>query len=299
MTILRIDRLNKSFGGNHVIRDLSLDVPEGAIFGFLGQNGAGKTTTMKMILALLNADSGTIEVCGERVRFGRAATNRHIGYLPDAPAYYGFLRPREYLRLCGEIAGMARGAIDARAEELLRLVGLSDANKRIGGFSRGMKQRLGIAQALLGEPRLLICDEPTSALDPVGRKEILDILGGLRGRATVLFSTHILSDAERICDRVAVLRGGALAVSGSLEQLRADHPGGGLLIEFSNAADLAACAAQFPNATAAGLRLEIDAPDIDAAQRTLMRFLADRGILPLRIERKALTLEHLFLEAVR
>ena len=120
------------------------------------------------------------------------------------------MRPREYLQLCGEIAGLPPRRIRERSEELLSLVGLSDVSRKISGFSRGMKQRLGIAQALLGEPRLLICDEPTSALDPVGRKQILEILASIKGKTTVLFSTHILSDVERICDRIAVLDGGRL-----------------------------------------------------------------------------------------
>ena len=189
MDILQIQNLSKSFGNHKVIDNLSFVVPEHSIFGFIGQNGAGKTTTMKMVLGLLKADSGSISVCGEKVSFGQTKTNQYIGYLPDVPEFYSYMRPKEYLKLCGEITGLPNEKIKRRSEELLTLVGLQDVNKKIGGFSRGMKQRLGIAQALLNEPKLLICDEPTSALDPVGRKEILDILQQVKGKSTVVFST--------------------------------------------------------------------------------------------------------------
>lgn len=212
MGILEIRNISKSFGDNKVLDGLSFSVPENSIFGFVGQNGAGKTTTMKMILGLLKADSGSISVCGEKVSFGQTKTNRDIGYLPDVPEFYSYMRPKEYLKLCGEITGLPNEKIKARSEELLTLVGLQGINKKIGGFSRGMKQRLGIAQALLNEPRLLICDEPTSALDPLGRKEILDILQQVKGKTTVIFSTRILSDVERVCDQVAVLHKGKLAL---------------------------------------------------------------------------------------
>jgi len=142
------------------------------------------------------------------------------------------MKSREYLSLCGEIAGLSRRETKSRSDELLSLVGLDGVKKRIGGFSRGMKQRLGIAQALLARPKLLICDEPTSALDPVGRKEVLDILRKIKGSTTVLFSTHILSDVEWICDRLAVLHNGGIAVCGTLSEIRTLHRRDSLLLEF-------------------------------------------------------------------
>jgi len=135
----------------------------------------------------LKPDSGSVTVCGEKVTYGESKANRHIGFLPDVPEFYGYMNPMEYLKLCGEIAGLSKTQIKSRSEELLELVGLKDQKKRISGFSRGMKQRLGIAQALLNEPKLLICDEPTSALDPIGRKEILDILLAAKGKTTIVF----------------------------------------------------------------------------------------------------------------
>lgn len=220
MAILELNQVNKSFGRVEVIKDLSLLVEEHAVFGFLGKNGAGKTTTMKMILGFLQPDSGEIKVCNEKVTYGNAKTNRYIGYLPDVPEFYGYMTPKEYLKLCGEITGLKGSVLQSRIREILCLVGLEASNRRIRGFSRGMKQRLGIAQALLNEPKLLICDEPTSALDPVGRKEILDILAVAKQRTTILFSTHILSDVERICDSVGILNQGKLALQGKVSDIR-------------------------------------------------------------------------------
>ena len=186
MDILSIRDLTKSFGSRTVIDHLHLSVPAHSVFGFIGKNGAGKTTTMRMIVGLLKPDHGEIQVNGERVSFGENQTNRYIGYLPDVPEFYSYMTPMEYLALCGEITGMQKTLIRKRSMELLELVGLEKSDKRIQGFSRGMKQRLGIAQALLNSPKLLICDEPTSALDPLGRKEILDILLAVRVNSTTV-----------------------------------------------------------------------------------------------------------------
>ncbi|MGI6106243.1 MAG: ABC transporter ATP-binding protein [Raoultibacter sp.] len=155
--ILEISGLSKSFGAHQVIQDLDLSVPQGSVFGFIGPNGSGKTTTMKMVLGLLRPDSGSIRVCGEKVSYGETKTNHYIGYLPDVPEFYGYMTPREYLQLCGQITGMRKSAIAQKSAELLSLVGLDTGKRKIAGFSRGMKQRLGIAQALLNDPRLLIC----------------------------------------------------------------------------------------------------------------------------------------------
>ena len=156
MNMLELSNVSKSFGSKQIVKDVSFAVPEGTVFGFVGQNGAGKTTTMKMILGLLQMDSGEILVNGKKVTYGQNETNRYIGYLPDVPEFYSFMTPKEYLLLCGEVCGMQKADMNKRADELLEMVGLSAANKRIRGFSRGMKQRLGIAQALLNSPKLLI-----------------------------------------------------------------------------------------------------------------------------------------------
>lgn len=210
MNILQIDDLYKSFKENTVIDGLDLSVEANTIYGFIGNNGSGKTTTMKMVLGLLRQDAGEIRVNGEKVSFGDTNTNRHIGFLPDVPEFYTYMNAQEYLKLCAEITNIKKSEQKERISHLLQLVGLSGIDARIKTYSRGMKQRLGIAQALINKPTLLICDEPTSALDPKGRKEILNILQQIKGETTVIFSTHILSDVERICDKAGILYEGKL-----------------------------------------------------------------------------------------
>lgn len=305
MDILTIQNLSKSFGKQNIIDNLNLSVPEGSIFGFIGKNGAGKTTTMKMILGLLLPDSGKIHVCGKPVCFGQTETSQSVGYLPDVPEFYNYMTPVRYLELCGEIIGLSKAEISKRSQELLSLVGLDGTTKKIGGFSRGMKQRLGIAQALFTQPKLLICDEPTSALDPAGRKEILDILRKTGGTTTVLFSTHILSDVERICDHAAFLNKGKIAVSGTLAEIKALHGHDRLLLEFSTAKDLQLFRRQKPlaplllHAEETGRELILCSRNMDQVQKSLFRVLADAEICPVKIELMEPSLESLFLEIVK
>ena len=305
MGILEIRGLRKSFGQRKVLDGLDMEVSEHSVFGFVGQNGAGKTTTMKIVLGLLRADGGDAYVCGAKVAYGETKTNRSIGFLPDVPEFYGYMRPMEYLRLCGDVTGLGRTQSAERGEELLSLVGLGGEKKKIGGFSRGMKQRLGIAQALLSEPQLLICDEPTSALDPIGRKEILDILLKIRGKTTVVFSTHILSDVEKICDRIAVLHNGRLALHGTLSEIKKRRRSDGFVIEFQNAEDADAFEwlgeLRQPSfcLTRVGNTLNITTGDIDAGGYLLLNLLAKSNIVPLKFASAEPTLESLFEEVVQ
>ncbi len=305
MNALKIQQLSKSFGSVSVLNQLSFTVPEHSVFGFLGQNGAGKTTTMKMILGLLKPDNGTIEVFGEKVSYGQTPTNRMIGYLPDVPEYYSYMTPKEYLRLCGEITGLSSSEINQRTKYLLEVVGLSSSKKKIGGFSRGMKQRLGIAQALLNQPRLLICDEPTSALDPVGRKEILDILSQVKDHTTVVFSTHILSDVEKICDQVAILHQGSIALAGNLEELRTSHGSSNLNISFAHPEQLQhfqqalESSPYLSQASFDGLNVTISSSDMETASSDLISTFYHTGITPLKFEVAESSLEKLFMEVVK
>ncbi|MGN7408138.1 ABC transporter ATP-binding protein [Sporosarcina sp. SAFN-010] len=218
--VVSINNVTKKFGGKEVLKNVSLTIPEHSIFGFVGANGAGKTTLMKCMLGLLPVTTGTIIIAGETVKFGQTKSNAHIGYLPDVPEFYPYYTAREYLELCAVITNMQKSERKQRIEELLELVGLSQTKSPIRTYSRGMKQRLGIAQALLNRPKLLICDEPTSALDPVGRAQILSILQAAKSETTVFFSTHILSDAEQICDRVAMLHEGTIIFEDELAALQ-------------------------------------------------------------------------------
>lgn len=305
MNVLTIQNLSKSFGKQKIIDSLNMTVPEGSVFGFIGQNGAGKTTTMKMVLGLLQPDGGKIHVCNEPVCFGQTKTNQYIGYLPDVPKFYNYMSPSQYLRFCGEIIGISKAETGQRGQELLSLVGLSGVTRQIGGFSRGMKQRLGIAQALLTQPKLLICDEPTSALDPVGRKEILDILCKISGTTTVLFSTHILSDVERICDHVAFLNEGKIAVCGTLAEIKALHGHDSLLLEFSTDNELQVFKEQetvkpfLCNSKETNREIILHSRNMEKTQQSLFRALVETGICPVRMEIMEPSLEKLFLEVVK
>lgn len=294
MDMLRISGLHKRFGDKTVLNGLELTVPEHSIFGFIGKNGAGKTTTMKTVLGLLKADAGGILVNGEQVVYGGTSTNRHIGYLPDVPEFYPFMTAPEYLRFCGSITGLRRQETEARSRELLELVGLAGETHRIKGFSRGMKQRLGIAQALLNRPKLLICDEPTSALDPAGRKEILDILLTAREQTTVLFSTHILSDVERICTDVAFLDNGVIGIQGTLSEIKAKYRREEYLLEPERKTDIPLLRQAFSMEQAGEDQLIFR--EKDSSLFDLLRFAADRRIPLVRLERAAPTLESLFME---
>ena len=298
MDILQIQGLCKRFGDKEVLRGVDLTVPEKRVFGFVGKNGAGKTTTMKLILGLLKPDAGEITVAGERVTYGRTSGRAPIGYLPDVPEFYSFMTAEEYLSLCGELAGMSATERRRRGGELLSLVGLSGEKHRIRGYSRGMKQRLGIAQALLGKPCLLLCDEPTSALDPIGRKEILDILAAIKEETTVLFSTHVLSDVEKICTDVAFLQDGRVAVEGRLEEIRRRYRKDEYRIEMERPEDAARLLTVF-----SCLQREDDGClRLCRTQEELfsvLSFIAENQLSLVRTERCEPTLEALFEEVVQ
>ena len=303
MDALKIDNLHKSFGKNTIINRLSMSIPENTIFGFLGKNGAGKTTTMKMILGFLKKDEGSIEVFGEEVSFGQSKTNRFIGYLPDVPEFYGYMTAKEYLNLCGAITGLSKNEIKNKSEELLELVGLRDVNKRISGYSRGMKQRLGIAQALLNSPKLLICDEPTSALDPLGRKEILDIILKIKDSTTVIFSTHILSDVEAICDHVVVLDKGKNVLEGSIDELKNIKRKNTIKIRFKSDKELKAFKSldKFSNLVTneKGDTLYLTDEENHLKDIDILYELYKLNIFPLEIKIEEPTLENIFMEVTK
>ncbi len=231
---VRASGLTKSYGSKVVLDSLDLEVDEGSIFGFLGPNGAGKTTTLRLTTGLATPTKGSIEVLGHDAQTAGNATRSAIGFLPDVPAFYEWMSAPEFLFFVGGLFGMARTTLHGRADMLLDLAGLTDVTTKIGGYSRGMKQRLGIAQALINAPRLLLLDEPTSALDPMGRKDVLDMVASLRGRTTVFFSTHILSDVERVCDTVAILDRGRLVAHAPIDELKARYGKEKVVVEVTD-----------------------------------------------------------------
>jgi len=202
-----------------VLDGLSLRVECGEIFGLLGPNGAGKTTTLKILLRLIFPTSGSAQILGRDTR--DVATHQRIGYLPENPSFYDHLTAQEFLRYTGDLFGLSAAEIRRRSTDLLALVGLADSGGvQLRKFSKGMLQRVGLAQALINEPELVFLDEPMSGLDPLGRREVRDLILSLKQRGlTVFFSTHILSDAEMLCDRVAILNRGRMQGCGELREM--------------------------------------------------------------------------------
>jgi ABC-2 type transport system ATP-binding protein len=222
MNILQVENLTKTFGTFNAVDSISFNVKENTVMGFLGPNGAGKTTTMRMLVGLSNKTSGNIKIGGNEVVFGESSkTNNIVGYLPEQPAFYTWMTAYEYLSFINDIFQLNNETKTKRINEVLDIVNLSAAkNKRIATYSNGMKQRLGIAQAIINKPKLLIMDEPVSALDPLGRHEVLNLISKLKSETSILFSTHILSDVDKVCDEVTIINKGKVLQSSSLQKLK-------------------------------------------------------------------------------
>jgi ABC-2 type transport system ATP-binding protein len=217
---IEISGLSKSFGSGRkryqALHNLFLTIPQGEVFGFLGPNGAGKSTTIKLLLHFLKPDNGNLRVMGRTV--GQEEFRHRIGYLSEVPVFYDHLTARETLLLSGRLSDMTRQSIDQRISMLLERMNLTEAaDRRVGGFSKGMKQRLGMANALIHDPEVLIFDEPMSGLDPVGRHQIKSLIAELKQQGkTIFFSSHILSDIEALCDRIGIIHKGVLLYAGEL-----------------------------------------------------------------------------------
>ena len=307
MEAIRSENLTKRFGRVVALDGLSLSIEEGTIFGFLGPNGAGKTTTLRLLAGLTNPTSGRVWVQGQEVSGNSLQLRSSIGYLPEAPAFYTWMTGREFLRFTAELYGLDRQTARARADELLEQVDLEGAaDRRVKGYSRGMLQRLGLAQALMGRPTVLLLDEPASALDPMGRRDMLETIRALRGETTVFISTHILADVERICNRIAIIDKGKLITMGGIDELRSQRRQARFEIEFEeDATPLTArlAAISWVNAVEVAQRdgrqvLQVEAGDLGAAKKELPRLLLESGLTLLRYELASASLEEIFMELV-
>jgi ABC-2 type transport system ATP-binding protein len=301
---IEIRGLRKVYGDVRALDELNLDVPSGSVFGFLGPNGAGKSTTLSILAGLARPTAGVARVLGHDVVAAGNAVRAQIGYLPDVPGFYPWMTGAESLRFAGSLFGIDGSTLEARVDALLRLAGLRDVTARVGGYSRGMRQRLGLAQALINAPRLLLLDEPTSALDPLGRKAVLDMLTELRGRTTVFFSTHILADVERVCDTIAILDQGRVLLEAGAQELRARRGADALTVGLASseaAATLARVLDGQPWLRAcrqSGDELRLSVSDTDAAQRALPALLAAQQLALRRLETGEASLEDVFVELI-
>jgi ABC-2 type transport system ATP-binding protein len=299
--------LTKRFGSVLALDALDLEVPRGSIFGLLGPNGAGKTTTIRILTGLARASSGSASVAGVDVADDRPEVRRRLGYLDQDPRFYGWMKGRELLELVGRLAGLRGAELRDRVAASLVRTGLGDAgNRRIGTYSGGMRQRLGIAQAVLHEPELLILDEPVSSLDPEGRRDLLALIESLRGTATVVVSTHVLADVERICDRVAILDRGRLVTEGSLADLLAAHarpifelvPAPGQDGEVNRLVERLRGAAWARSVELAAGTLRVTVSDAAAAATEILPLVVSSRVVLTSFEQARPTLEDVFLELV-
>ena len=219
--VIDIQDVHKRFGKTHAVRGVSLSIASGEVFGFLGPNGAGKSTVVKMILGLVQPSSGRIQILGHPA--GSLEARRQIGFLPETFRFHEWATATELLDFHARLAGLAVEQRPARITQMLDLVGLSDcAGDHLSTFSKGMSQRIGIAQALVSDPTVVILDEPTSALDPIGRREVRDLIRELRSQGTTVFlNSHLLSEVEQVCDRVAIIARGEVVATGQLSELLA------------------------------------------------------------------------------
>ncbi len=304
MSAIEIDNLTKDYEVGfwrkrkvRALDGLSLGVEHGQIFGFLGANGAGKTTTLKLLMRLIYPTAGTAQILGHDI--SDVSMHARIGYLPENPYFYDYLTAREFLNYCGELFGQDKNTRKRRTEELLMRVNLEKKSwdRQLRKFSKGMLQRVGLAQALVNDPEIVFLDEPMSGLDPVGRREVRDLIASLRTKGkTVFMCSHILSDIEVLCDSVAILKCGRLAHAGSLDELRARETS---VIEIiATGADEALLKQHLGinatvNSTASGLRIEVsDEKDVDKVIAALRK--ANGKLVSVQPVRQSL--EELFIE---
>jgi ABC-2 type transport system ATP-binding protein len=303
---IRTEQLSRTYGEIEALKPLDLTVTAGSVFGFLGRNGAGKTTTMRLLTGLARPTTGRAWVDGVETTRGGSLARTRFGYLPQDPAFYNWMTPAAYLDYVARIFGMTAVSRKRRIQEVLALVGLAEAQKRrIGGFSGGMVQRMGIAQALLHEPPVLFLDEPTSSLDPAGRHEVLNLIDQLRGEVTVFFSSHILADVERVCDTVGIIHQGELLLVAGRDELLSRYATNVMELELARSSlpqkgGLAAALAELPwvegvvDEGETAVRISVN--DVAAAKTALLPLLVAQGVALNRYEWKRPSLEDVFLQ---
>jgi ABC-2 type transport system ATP-binding protein len=300
---IAISSLTKRYGDKLALDSVDLVVPEGSIFGFLGANGAGKTTTLRLLTGMARSTGGSVRVLGQDVASAGNPVRSEIGFLPDVPAFYDWMTAQEFLLFAGRLFHLGNALLRERIELLLDLAGLNDTTARIGEYSRGMKQRLGIAQALINAPRLLLLDEPTSALDPMGRRDVLDMILSLRGRTTVFFSTHILGDVERVCDTVAILDHGRIVAGGPIDELKKRYGKQKVVIQVTDGADALAHSIErcdWATSVTRGAHGEIEVAvlDVEAARHQIPAMVTAQGTGLVLMEAGEMDLEDVFVELV-
>lgn len=306
--VIQTHQLSKSFGKVHALQSLDLTVKRNTIVGFLGPNGAGKTTTIKLLLGLIRPSSGRATVFGQDIGADSVPIRSRTGYLPQEPRYFEYMTAREVVEFTARFFFKGpRRMIADRAAECLDLVGLHEkADRPIKGFSGGERQRLGIAQAQINYPDLLILDEPAAALDPIGRRDVLEIMEKLRKYTTIFYSTHILDDVQRVSDSVVILNRGRLVTTGPIEELLASSEGSVYLIKLKGDVDSAGQSIRaLPWVTGVSeshrnheSHWQVTVSDEQTAEEMLLRVLVTQPVVVTEFRRKQIDLEDVFMQVV-
>lgn len=307
MTMIKCVELTKIYkkGDSPALKNLNIEVPRNSVFGFLGPNGAGKTTTVKILTGLMRQTSGDCYIDGIPNNVDSISLRKKIGYLGQENKMYKGMKAKNLLMFVGEIFGLSKKERDSKADELLEMAGLKKyANKKIMDFSGGMVQRLGIAQAMVGNPEILFLDEPTSALDPIGRKEVLEFIYSLKHKCTVFMSTHILNDVERICDRVAILNDGELLVNEETTILKNKYSNKLIEIGFGDTEKDINYAEFFSEIKSVELlksennTVVLLPSDIKSTKQELLNLIALSGLDIIKFEVKSASLEDVFVKLI-
>ena len=301
-SLLQVRDLSKSYGKHLSVQQINCDIEKGHCTALLGPNGAGKTTTLRMMAGLLKPTSGSISFEGSKSGFDYRS---QLGYLPQSPSFYGWMTGEEYVIFAAKLSGIGSREAVAMTAEVLARVGLQEsARRRIAGYSGGMKQRLGIAQALVHRPRLLLLDEPVSALDPIGRREVMELLREIREETTIVFSTHVLHDAEEICDDIIMLNQGKIAEQATLAELRAKYRIPVIRMQVEKEEDAIRWLQSLLSKSfvtegkISGENAFFNVINLNEAREVIVREAADLNIPLLQFEAGSSTLEDLFMKVV-
>ena len=300
MNLIETKDLTKTFNGSNAVDGIDMKIKEGVCTALLGPNGAGKTTTLNLLTGLMNPSKGTISF-DKRYSGDR---RQYLGYLPQYPKFYGWMTGEEYVVYTGRLASLTKDEAVQKTNELLGLVGLLDAKKKkISGYSGGMKQRLGIAQALVHSPKLLILDEPVSALDPLGRREVLELMRKLKDSTSILFSTHVLHDAEEISDDIFIIKEGKVIIEGDLIDLQKKYQQPAIHIEteenIENWSNTIKDASWYRNMKTTKNKLTLTVENMDEARNELLENKGLKQLKLVKFEVVKTSLEDLFMEVMK
>ncbi len=302
--MIEVSGLKKNYGRVEALKSISFEVEKGSVFGFIGRNGAGKTTTMNILTGLIRFDDGKIFIKGKDFLKNKRELVKSIGYLPETPCFYDYMNSYEYLSFIGKIIECDTKKIKSTVDKLLGMVKLTKQGKRrIGGYSRGMKQRLALAVAFMNNPEILFLDEPASALDPEGRMEMLELIEGLKDeKITIFLSTHILNDAERVCDRICIIDEGRILLTENLSRLYKTYIQPIFDVELEDiSGDKIEPLKQLSwieNIKMNGCRVSIYVKDVDFAKKEILKELAKLNTAVISYQLRKSTLEDIFMRMV-